>query len=182
MKGLVILGNGFEISEMTIPCDYLFRANIKTIRASAMSSLLVTSQEGIKVEADIMLKDVNLSDYDFLFIPGGKASFTTLKNRKDIDDVINFFAKEHKYIFSICAAPSLIGKLGLLKDKEYTCFPGFEKEIIGGIHSKNGVVVSDNFITAKSVYYGEEFALNIINVLMGKEKAHSVYKAVRGEA
>ena len=180
MIGLVILGDGFEIGEMTIPCDYLFRAGIKTIKASAMDTLLVKSQDGVKIEADIYLKDVFLDDYDFLFIPGGKATFTTLKNRKDIDDVILHFASLNKWIFSICAAPSLIGRLGLLKGLDFTCFPGFEREIIGGNHVLNNVVISKNYITAKSVYYAEEFALNIINALKGKDMMHKVYNEVRG--
>lgn len=181
MTGLVLLGDGFEISEMTIPCDYLFRADIKTIRASVMKDLKVTSQDQITLIADAFLKDLDVDKFDFLFLPGGKASYTTLINHQDVDKTILSFAKKKKWIFAICAAPSLLGRLGVLSSLDFTCFPGFESQAFGGNFVDKGVVLSENLLTAKSVFYAEEFALKMIEVLKNKESAEQVYHQVRGE-
>lgn len=181
MKGLVLLGDGFEIGEMTIPCDYLFRAGIETVKASIMPTLLVESQDHMKVEANCFLKDVHLEEFDFLFIPGGKASYTTLR-KKEVDDTILYFYSANKWLFAICAAPSLFGRLGIMKGKKYNCFPGFEKEMIGAEKVDDGLIALDKpFITAKSVFYVEPFALTIIQNLIDETKAKQIYHQVRGE-
>ena len=83
---------------------------------------------------------------------------------------------------AICAAPFLIGRLGYLKDKDYTVHPGFEDQIIGGNYLRNqGVVKSDNIITAKSMYYSIEFGLQIYEYFFGKDARNSLEKACQGE-
>lgn len=182
MVGLVILADGFEISEALVPCDYYFRAGIKTIKASTYDRKEVVSQEGIKVLADTTLDNLNLDDFDFLFIPGGKASFTVLDKDERIDNIINYFVSKKKLVTSICAAPFLIGRLGHFENKKYTCFPSFEKYVLKGTYIKDeGVVKEEGFITAKSVYYAIPFALEVIEYLLGKEIRNKVYLQTKGE-
>lgn len=182
MLGLIILGNGFEVSEAIVPLDYLFRAGIKVDKVSVHEDKVVTSQEGIKVIADKLLKDIDLSLYDFLFIPGGKASFTVLDKIDYLNEVIAYFFENNKLVVSICAAPFLLGRLSYLKDKNYTCFPSFKKYVIGGNYLKDeGVVKDKNVITAKSVYYATPFALEIIEALLGKDKRDQVEAQIKAE-
>ena len=132
MTGLVILGNGFEISEALVPCDYYFRAGIKTIKASVYKDKEVTSQEGIKVVADTTLDEIDLNTFDFLFIPGGKASFTVLDKDERVSKIIKYFVDNNKFVTSIFAAPILIGRLGYFENRKYTCFPSFEQYVTKG--------------------------------------------------
>lgn len=183
MTCLVILGNGFEISEALVPCDYYFRAGIKTIKASAYKDKEVISQEGIKIIADITLDEIDLSVFDFLFIPGGKASFTVLDKDDRVSKIIKYFVDNNKLVTSICAAPFLIGRLGYFENRKYTCFPSFEEYIEKGTYLKEeGVVVDGNFITAKSVYYATPFALEVIKKLLGKEVSLKVLLQIKAEA
>ena len=36
---------------------------------------MFSDHSGIKIETDLNYKDINLNDYNFLIIPGGKATF-----------------------------------------------------------------------------------------------------------
>ena len=76
-----------------------------------------------------------------------------------------FKNKNGKYICAICAAPSILGKKGLLEGKEAICFPGFEEELFGATVSKDFVVKDGNFITAKGMGSAIEFGLQIAEVL-----------------
>lgn len=182
MKGLLILADGFEISEALVPCDYLFRSGIDVAKVSLNDKKEVMSQENIKVVCDLTFDYVDLKDYDFLFIPGGKAAYLSLDKDNRVIDTINYFVSHNKLVTSICAAPFLIGKLGYFSNKEFTCFPSFEKYVKDGIYKKDsGVVVIDGFITAKSVYYASAFAIEIIRYLKGNEEAERVLLQVKGE-
>ena len=181
MTGLIILGNGFEIAEAIVPLDYLFRAGINVIKAS-VSEKVVTSQEGIKVYADTLLENVDFNEFDFLIIPGGKASFTVLDKVKKVDEAIDYFANNNKLVAAICAAPFLVGRLGHLNNHSFTCYPGFEKQVVGGTYLRDkGVVRDGNFITGKSMYYSIDLGLEIIEYFYGKEEKEKLKLSLMGE-
>ena len=81
-----------------------------------------------------------------------------------------FFVKP---VFAICAGPMTIGKHGYFRDKKFTCFPSCE-EGIEGKYTKEGVTVSGNFITGKSMAYTVDFGLAIVEKLLGKDKKKEV--------
>ncbi len=182
MRGLVILGNGFEDTEAIATIDVLKRAKLELDYASMSNSLEVITQNGLVIKANIFFDDIELENYNFLVIPGGRAVFEVLNQSKKLSEVILDFADKEKLIAAICAGPSQVGKLGLYNNKNYTCFPTTEKAIIGGTYLKDkGVVVSDNFITAKSMGYSIDFGLAIVEYLLGSERRKLVKKAVFGE-
>ena len=75
----------------------------------------------------------------------------------------------------------LIGRLGYLKDKEYTIYPGFEKEVIGGKFVEKPVVRDDNFITAKSMYYSIDLGLEIISYYYKEDRRNKIELSLKGE-
>lgn len=175
-KGLILLHSGFEDVEAIATIDILRRAKIDLDLVSLDNNDLVT-QTGINLKSEKIYKDVNLKDYDFLVIPGGGAVFKYLHKRNEVSEIIKVFAKSNKLIATICAAPSLVGKLGYFEDKKFTCFPGCESGISGKYTGK-GVEVVDNFITAKSMAYTIDFALEIVKYLLGKDAASIVSDAI----
>lgn len=180
MKGLVILGNGFEDTEALAPIDVLKRGKVEIVTATINPDLLVTTQYNHLIQANTLLKDVNPDEYDFLLIPGGRAVNGLLESSL-VDKVVNEFSKQNKLIAAICAGPKVLGKNNLLKNKEYTCYPGSES-FIDGIKVDKGVVVDGNFITGKSMYYSIEFGLEILSKLMGKDVANQVLNGIKGIA
>lgn len=175
-KGIILLNNGLEDVEAIATIDVLRRAGI-VLDTFSLDDNDILTQTGIKIKSEKLYKDIKLSDYDFLVIPGGGAVFKYLHKRNEVSTIIKAFADNKKLVASICAAPSLVGKLGYFKNKKFTCFPGCEGGI-DGKYTSNGVEVVDNFITAKSMAYAIDFALEIVKYLLGKEVSKQVEKSI----
>jgi len=180
MKALIILENNFEDVEALATIDVLRRSKIEVTTAS-IHSTSITTQSGHKLESQELLANLDLSDFDFLIIPGGKAVFNVLNKEKIIDDVIDYFYFSNKLICAICAAPLLIGKRGYFKGLKYTCFPGCDETIIEGKNTAKGVEVNEKFILGKAMYYSIEFALAIIERVQGKKQREIIESSIKGE-
>lgn len=180
-KGLILIADYFEDTEAIATVDVLKRAEIDVDFVSLKDTKEVVTQYNLNIICDKVLEEVEVKKYDFLIIPGGRAVLRELVNREDVKDIIHHFAKGDKLVATICAAPLLLGELGYLVDKCYTCFPGCDQTILGGKKKDSGVVIDGNFITAKSMAYSLEFALTIIEYLLGKEKRKEIKKIIFGE-
>lgn len=180
-KGIILIANYFEDTEAIATVDVLKRSGIVVDFVSLEETLEITTQYQLKIICDKLLDEIDIKKYDFLIIPGGRAVMRELVNREDVRDIIHHFAKGGKLVATICAAPLLLGELGYLVEKNYTCFPGCEKTIVGGKKKLAGVVVDENLITAKSMAYSIEFALTIIEYLLGKEKRKEIKRMIFGE-
>ncbi len=182
MKALVLFADYFEETEALATCDVLLRANEEVMHASCMPSLTVKAKGNFSIICDALLDKINPDDYDYLVIPGGKASFTILNNDLRVEKLIDDFISKNKLVASICAAPHLLGRKGYFKNRNYTVHPGFETYFTAGNYLQNeGVIKDDKFVTAKSMYYSLEFAFAIISFLYGEEKAEEVRKNCKGQ-
>ena len=180
-KLLMIVGDNFEDVEGIATLDVLVRGKNDVTVASVMKRKQITSKVGIPMLLSTVIEDVNPNDYDGLIIPGGPGSFTILDKLEIVDKLIHFFAQNNRLVASICAAPFLVGRLGYLSDKNYTVHPGFEDNIIGGTYLiDKGVVVDQNFITAKSMYYSIDFALAIHEYFHGDEAKKILERSLKG--
>ena len=176
-KGLVLLTNGFEDTEGIGTIDILKRAGLELDIVSVTSELEITTQYKNVLKLSKTLRECDLSNYDFLFIPGGGAVKNSLVNSEYVYNTIREFAKNGRLICTICAAPMLVGKLGLFENRKFTCYPGCEEGILGK-YTKEGVQVSDNYITGKSMAYSIDFGLEIVKYLLGKETYNKVKQSV----
>lgn len=182
MVGLILLADYFEETEALACCDVLLRAGEKIVHASLMETKCVKAKGGFDVSTDFFLDEVNVNDYDYLIIPGGKASFTILNVDPRVEKIIDEFIHQNKLVASICAAPHLLGRKGYFKNREYTLHPGFEIYCSEGTYRRDlGVVRDDKFVTAKSMYYSLDFAFEILTFLYGKEYSDSIKKSCKGE-
>lgn len=179
MKGIILLTNYFEDVEALITIDILRRAKIEIDLVSIEDQLELTTQSNIKIVSDKLISDVNLSDYSFLVIPGGKAVFNTHLDSKITKDVVDYFYNNNLLIASICAAPMILGKYGYLDGKNFICFPSCEESIPNGIlNNDKRVVVDENIITSKAAGTTFDFAYEIVKYLKGKEEAEKVLNSV----
>lgn len=182
MKLLMLAVDGFEDTELVATLDVISRGKDEVTLVSLMDRLIVNPKYLPGVMANLLLEDINIDDYDGLVIPGGPGSFKIMPNINEVTEYIHYFAAKKKLVASICAAPHLVGKLGYFKDRDYTVHPGFEDQVIGGRYLREkGVVVSDNFITAKSMYYSIEFGLAIHEYFHGKASRDALEKSLQGE-
>ena len=182
MKGLILLADYFEDTEALTTVDVLIRAKETITKAAVKDTLEVYTQCGHKFICDQLLKDINYQEYDYLIIPGGKASFTILNKDLLVEQIIDYFVLNNKLVASICAAPHLLGRKGYFANREFTCFPGFEDYCVNGIYRRDlGVVTDDKFVTAKAMYYSIDFALAILSFLYNKKDIESIKLSLMGE-
>lgn len=178
MRGLIILANGFEDAEAIITIDLLRRAHLELDLVSMGKVKEVLTSRGIYITADKTIHEVNLNDYDYLIIPGGKAVFDYHLKSPMTKSIVEFFMKRHALVACICAAPMILGSLGYLKGIKYTCFPGCENDSFGGIYTNSEVEVTGNIITSKAMGTTFAFGYEIIKYLLDKEMAIKVINEV----
>ncbi len=182
MKGLIILADYFEETEALASIDVLIRAGEKITRVSMMQDKFVKAKGGFEIVCDCVFQDIKPLEYDYLIIPGGKASFTILNVDPRVEKLIDDFIANNKLVASICAAPHLLGRKGYFKNRDYTVHPGFETYFTAGTYLKDqGVVRDDKFVTAKSMYYSLDFAFEILTFLYGEEFSNKIKLSCKGE-
>lgn len=172
MKGIILLANGFEDVEAIATIDVLRRSNIQIDLISIYSTLNVSTSRNILIHTEYLLSEINIQEYDFLIIPGGGAVYTELKPCEELKTILKHFFDTKKLICAICAAPILLNDF--LKEYKFTCFKGCEEEIINGEFINQPVVIDKNLITAKSMYYSNDFGLAIISYLKGNEESKKI--------
>jgi 4-methyl-5(b-hydroxyethyl)-thiazole monophosphate biosynthesis len=170
-KAVVCLATGFEEIEAVGIIDILRRADIFITVTSVTGVREVTGAHHIKVLADELFEDVDFSGYDMIVLPGGMPGSANLKNHSGLRNKILDFNNKGKLLGAICAAPIVFGDLGILENRNATCYPGFENELKLA-HVKNDRVVEDqNIITGIGPGAVFDFALKLAERLTGKEKA-----------
>jgi len=174
----IILAEGFEEIEALTAVDCLRRADINVDMTSLDKDLIVNGAHDIKVTAEKSFDSVNFSDYDVLILPGGGLGTKKLSESKLVEEALDYFYDNGKLIAAICAAPSVLGKYGLLKGKTACCYPGFEEALIDANVSFEGVEKAGNIITARAMGVSIEFSLEIISSLVGKEIADKIAESI----
>ncbi|MGM9632626.1 MAG: DJ-1 family glyoxalase III [Eubacteriales bacterium] len=173
----VFLAEGFEEIEALTPVDILRRAGHEVRTVGIGSSNCVRGAHGIPVVTDIT--DAEYCDIKpkVVILPGGIPGAENLYDSSCVNFAAEDCVKHGGLLCSICAAPLVAGRLGLLKGKKVTVFPGFEHELCGAEVVEARVVRDGNIITARGMGCAEEFALAIVEALDGKEKADAIARS-----
>ena len=181
MKGLLYLAEGFETCEALITVDMLRRAGLEIKTVSISDNVEVLSSQKVIVHADGLLKDEHVEEYDFIVLPGGKLGTYNLEhNTRVIEDVQKQYSNG-KLTCAICAAPSILGHLGYLKDRKYPCFPSFDETSFGGEYQMELAVTDGNVITGRGMGATIEFARHILMKVADKEALDKVEQGMQYE-
>ena len=174
----LFLADGFEEIEALYTLDLLRRANIDVLTVGVTGKVANGSHK-IPVVCDIDCASLPYnSDFDMIILPGGMPGSTNLDKAECVEKYIKLALENDKLICAICAAPFILGKRGILKDKRATCFPGFENQLEGATVVDAGVVRDGNIITGRAMGSAHEFALTILEALQGKEAADKMRKTI----
>ena len=177
-KVSVLLADGFEEIEALTVVDLLRRAQIYVDTVSVTEEYLVRGAHGIPVQTEDLFEEVNFVEFDMLVLPGGMPGTVNLNEHSGVRRVVTDFVQEGKYVAAICAAPTILGNIGLLKGKRVTCYPAMEKEIQGAVLAGVPVMTDGNIITSQGVGTAIDFALELISLLAGSEKAREIADAI----
>lgn len=169
-KMLVIWVNGLEETETIFPVDLMRRAGIKVDTVSITDKLEILSSHNIFLKADKLFEDINIDDYDGIMFPGG-AGYKEYEKNLFLKETVEKYILENKLVTAICAAPSYLAKIGVLKNKEATVYKGFDHFLTenGAIYVDVPVIKANNIITARSVAAAKDFGLEVVEYILGKE-------------
>ena len=172
MKVTTFLTEGFETVEALAVVDVLRRAGVTVDLVSVTDKRQIKSAQGITVLAEYTFDEYNMKEADAVFLPGGPGHVHYEENKELIEN-IKEFADNNKYVAAICAAPSILGRAGILNGKRATCFPGFESDLKGATLADvtERVVVDGNIITSRGMGTSIDLGLELVRVLVGNEKA-----------
>ena len=172
-KVIIFLAEGFEEIEAISIIDTLRRAEITVTTASITNDKIVKGAHNIEVKTDKHFDEVDFGNYDLIALPGGMPGAKNLNEHEGLKEQIKIFAKD-KMIAAICAAPMILGGMGLLKGKRATCYPGFEPELIEAIVTHEPVTVDGNIVTGKGPAFALQFSLQLVEILAGKASRDEV--------
>lgn len=173
-KVFLFLADGFEELEAVAPIDILRRAEIDITTVSVMGRKEVKGAHNLTIVADKLFEELDYTNNEMLILPGGMPGTSNLENHAGLKKLLEQQAAKKNKISAICAAPSILGKMGLLNGKEAICYPGFEQFLSGAKISTKKLVKADNIITAKGPGVAIDFGLAIVEELKGKTIADQV--------
>lgn len=170
----VFLADGFEEIEAVAPIDIIRRAE-KDVVTVGIGSDSIRSSHGIMMLADITDMQMVLDErVEMIVLPGGMPGTLNLEKSAAVQAAIDFCVEKNIPIAAICAAPSILGKKGLLKGKNATCFPGFEGFLEGAVLSPDSVVTDGNITTGVGPGAAIEFGLKLTEILVNDKKAAKI--------
>jgi len=168
------LATGFEDIEALAPVDIMRRAGLQVETVSITDEIVVTSAHGIGVVADRTLAEIDFDDAELLFLPGGLPGATNLDACQDLREGLLQHHRAGRPIAAICAAPLVLGHLGLLNDSRATCYPGFETELGRAQYTASLVEQDGLFITGKGPGAAMELGYVLVERLKDKQTADAL--------
>ncbi len=172
-KVYAFLANGMEEVECLAVVDILRRGGVDVEMVAIEKNPLVIGSHNIMIAADGIWGGIP-DDATMVFLPGGKVGTDNLRANTELCHELKEAAKRGVKLAAICAAPSVLGSLGLLTDKKVTCYPGFEDKLPGAVYTGEGVVVDGNVITGKGLGYAIDMGLAMLQELTSADNAMKV--------
>ena len=172
----VLLAEGFEEVEAITPIDFLRRARID-VTILGVSGTKVVGARGITVLADKEISEA-VSLYDGVVIPGGMPGSKNIADSYKAMELIKANMENNRLVAAICAAPGVVlGQAGLIGDRSFTCYPGYDSIFPGGNYIDQRVVIDGNLITSKGPGTAAEFSESLIEYLLDYNEKHKIHTA-----
>ena len=174
----VFLADVFEEIEALTVVDILRRDNIVVKTVSITDNCEVRGSHDIYVRADKVLSQVHSNDAAILILPGGMPGTLNLKECEPLMDMVRQFAQTNRRIAAICAAPTVLGDMGLLEGKKACCYPGMEEQLKGAKVCKDDVVTDGNITTSRGLGTAIPFALELVRIFDSETEAGAMKRKI----
>ncbi|MBM7453943.1 4-methyl-5(b-hydroxyethyl)-thiazole monophosphate biosynthesis [Acholeplasma morum] len=179
MRGLMVLSDYCEDTEALSTRALLVRSGIHIDTVTINESKRITTAYGLEVKVDYHKDEIDLDDYQFLVIPGGKYVSMIIDKDTYIKSLSASFKLENKLIAAICAGPRFLGEMGLLKNTKYVIYPGLAEDTFEGFYQPHLKAVTDGLIiTGRGAGCTVDFAYEIIKFIKGEAFAKSILKQI----
>ena len=161
--------DGLEEIEALTPVDLLRRAGHEVVTVSVMGRKQIDASHGVRIEADALFEEADFSDGDLFILPGGGIGTKNLSAHEPLKALLTEKYQAGKRIAAICAAPSVLGGLGLLSGKKAVVYPGLEDKLEGAEVLTVSAVTDGTVTTGRGAGAAYDFALELIRVLDGED-------------
>lgn len=170
----ILLGDGFETAEALVPADLMRRAGIE-VALVGVNGKRVVSGQGVAVEADITMQEVDFDKLEMVMLPGGLGGVDAINASIPAITLLQRAATAGRWVTAICAAPTILAHQGLLDRRNAIVYPGMEEDMYSAIVQVGQKIVRDGrFITAQAAGSSFDFGLKLIEVLRGEDAAERV--------
>lgn len=166
----VLLAPGFEEIEAITVIDVLRRADIHVTVAGIRKGEITGSHE-ITVRPDKTLEEIQPQGFDMVVLPGGLPGTNHLREDPRVLAFVRAIAESGKHTCAICAAPIVLKAAGVTEGKTVTSHPIVAEEFSGSDYREDRVVVDGPVVTSRGAGTAMEFALELVRILAGTEKA-----------
>lgn len=173
----VFLADGCEEVEALTPVDILRRAG-QDVRTVGVGGKTVTGSHGITIVCDLSEDQTDPGEMEMVVLPGGMPGTLNLEKSDTVRFCVQYAVKTGKWVAAICAAPSILGHMGLLKGRAAVCYPGYEGEL-GAEIAEGPVVVDGNFVTARGMGVSVQFGLRLVELLAGSALADDLCESLQ---
>lgn len=173
-KVLVPIADGTEEIEAVCIIDVLRRAGA-SVTVASVDELQVTASRGVKLVADKLITDCVDETYELVVLPGGMPGAEHLRDSKELETILRNQKQEERLYGAICASPAVVLQHhGLLDQRRATCHPNFVGELKNTDLVESRVAVDGTCVTSRGPGTALEFALKLVEMLYGEEKAQEV--------
>lgn len=169
----ILLGEGFEETEAVVPCDLLRRGGVQTCFVS-LDAPAVRGAHGIEITAELTVDAVEPETMELLVLPGGMGGVRSMERSEKAMALLDYAAQHGIRIGAICAAPTILGKRGLLRGRRAVCYPGLEGELSGAEYVAEPVVCDGNIICSMGPGTAFPFGIALLRALRGEPAAEEV--------
>jgi len=167
---MIIAFKDFRDEEYFVPKEILEAAGaeIKTISTQLGS---VVGADGGEAKVDLLISDINISDFDAIVFIGGPGTLKYLDDENSYQ-VARETISQNKVLAAICISPVILAKAGVLNGKRATVWSSImDKSAIkileekGATYQDEDVVVDGKIVTASGPAVARKFGEAIVEQL-----------------
>lgn len=173
---LMPMFDGVEETEAVATIDVLRRGGVEVVTASVGGGE-VKAGRGVRLVPDADWMAARNATFDAIVLPGGPGT-ARLNDIPGLHDLLRKYHAAGKVVAAICAAPTVLATAGLLDGKKATCFPAAAGNMKGAALVGDSVAVDGTIVTSRAVGTALDFALTLVSILVGPEKASEVGRSI----
>ena len=169
----IILGKGFEEIEAAAPCDILRRGGVD-VKFAGIGGLEITGGNGITIRADCTVEEMDLEAMELIMLPGGMGGVHSILGSEAAMDAVRYAYENGKFVTAICAAPTILAKLGITDGKRATVYPGMEDQMGDAEMQDANAVADGKVLTGRAPGAALDFGYLLLENLKGADVAMQV--------
>ena len=149
-KVVLLAENLYQELELWVPYYRLKEEGAEVVVVGTGNSRTYTSKLGYPVDVNKEAKEIDMSKYDGVVIPGGYAP-DLMRRYPEMVRIVKEAHQKGKVIAAICHAGWMLASAGIVKGKKVTGFMAIKDDLInaGANYVDEEVVTDGNLITSR---------------------------------